>query len=290
MHAALVLTAVVLAEPALPSLPATRYTPPAEETPPPDPMRVRWAVDLPVIGLSTAIWVGTGVASREIRWSGCGGCDPSAINALDRAVIGNHSVPARVVSDVGLYTMIAAPFVLSLGDALIQRARDRPAWRRRHLPAWGKEAVVLFEVLSVNLAVTNLVKLAVRRPRPYSYDADSPVGDPTLDEARLSFFSGHTSTAFALASAYAYLFQLRHPRSRWVAPVWVLGMSLASVTAVARVEAGKHFWTDVIVGAVAGTSVGLLVPALHRNTAPGAPRLAFAPTRAGSMLVLSGQF
>ncbi len=134
------------------------------------------------------------------------------------------------------------------------------------------------------------MKFAVRRPRPYSYDPDTTVGDPTAEEARLSFFSGHTSTTFALATAYAYLFQVRHPRSRWVAPVWVLGLSLASVTGVARVEAGKHFWTDVLAGAAVGAAVGLLVPVLHRNRTPGAPRVSLAPMRPGLSLVLSGRF
>lgn len=290
MLTATLITLTVLAAPApapLPALPATRYVPP-EEPPPPDPFKIRWGVDLPVIGLSAAIWLGTSVASREMRWAGCGMCDPSTINGLDRRVIGNVNEPARIVSDVGLVTAIAAPFVLGLGDALLQRSRDRPAWKRRHLPGWGKEAVVLFETLSVNIAVTNVVKLAVRRPRPYSYDADSTIGDPTEDEARLSFFSGHTSIAFAMATSFAYVFQARHPRSKWVAPVWALGMSLASVTGVARVAAGKHFWTDVIVGAAVGTSIGLLVPALHRNAS--APRVAFAPSRTGAMVVLSGGF
>jgi membrane-associated phospholipid phosphatase len=36
-------------------------------------------------------------------------------------------------------------------------------------------------------------------------------------------------------------------------------------TGLLRVLAGKHFPTDVIVGAVAGSAVGLTVPFLHRR-------------------------
>jgi membrane-associated phospholipid phosphatase len=82
----------------------------------------------------------------------------------------------------------------------------------------------------------------------------------------LSFYSGHTSTAFAMATAYGYLFTARHPRSKWIAPVWILGYAYASTTGVLRVAAGKHFWSDVIVGAIAGTAVGLAIPAAHRLT------------------------
>ncbi|MBA3548291.1 MAG: phosphatase PAP2 family protein, partial [Nannocystis sp.] len=220
-----------------------------------------------------------------------GACSTAAINGLDRAVIGNHSHGAAVFSDVALATTVGLPFVLDLGDVLIQRARDRPDWKARHMRSWGKDTLVLLETFFVNYAATNVVKFAVRRPRPYSYDPASTVGDPTENDARLSFFSGHASSAFAMATAYAYLFQLRHPRSRWIAPVWVLGLGLASATAVARVEAGKHFWTDVIVGAAAGTAIGLLVPALHRHARLGEHvALRLAPTRTGSLLLLQGHF
>jgi membrane-associated phospholipid phosphatase len=254
-------------------------------------MRVRLIVDLPIIGLATAIALGSENIGKEQRWAGCGACDRREINALDRTVLGKQNAAARTVSDVGLFSLIALPFALDLGDALIQRSRDRSPTRARHLRGWGTDVVVLLETFAVTYASTNIVKFAVRRPRPYSYDADSVVADPTENDARLSFFSGHASMAFAMATSYASLFQARHPRSRWVAPVWVIGMSLASVTAVARVEAGKHFWTDVIVGAVAGTGIGLVVPALHRSRVLGEHiGLGLAPTRGGSSLLLQGRF
>ena len=278
--------AVAPAPPSPPPVPV----PPASLAPP-HPMRVRLVVDLPIIGLSTAIALGSEHIGKEQTWAGCAACDRSHINALDRTVLGNHSAPAKTVSDIGLISLIALPFALDLGDSLIQRARDRSPQRSRHIRGWGKDVVVLLETFAVTYASTNLVKFALRRPRPYSYEADSEVGDPTENDARLSFFSGHASMSFAMATSYAYLFQARHPRSRWVAPVWVLGMSLASVTAVARVEAGKHFWTDVIVGAAVGTGIGLLVPALHRNRVLGERvGLSLAPTRRGSLLTLQGRF
>lgn len=259
---------------------------------PPDAMRVRLGVDIPVITLGMAIGLGIELAGKEQRWEGCGACDPARINALDRTAIGNHNHAAKLVSDVGMVTAIGLPFALDLGDALIQRARDRGPSRARHMRAWGKDVVVLLETFAVTYALTNTVKYAVRRPRPYSYDPDSTVADPLAGESRVSFYSGHAALSFAMATAYASVFQARHPRSRWVAPVWVIGMSLASVTAVARVEAGKHFWTDVIVGALAGTAIGLAVPVLHRTTPLGGPRLALqlAPNRYGSLLVAQGRF
>ena len=292
-------TPVVTATPVAPAIapdppvPAAGPAAPLAARPPPDPLQIRLGVDLPILALGAAIALGTELVGggSEQRWAGCGGCSPTDLNALDRTVIGKHSHGAAVFSDAALAATVGLPFVLDLGDVLIQRARDRPDWKARHMRSWGKDAVVLLETFFVNFATTNVVKLAVRRPRPYSYDETSTVGDPTENQARLSFYSGHASSAFAMATAYAYLFQLRHPRSRWALPVWVLGLGLASATAVARVEAGKHFWTDVIVGATAGTAIGLLVPALHRHARIGEhAALRLAPTRTGSLLLLQGRF
>ena len=266
---------------------------PAPPVPPAHPFRARLAVDLPVIAATAAIGLASELVGKEQVWAGCGGCDPARINALDRGVVGNHNPAARAYSDIGLYTAIGLPFALDLGDALIQRGRDGSATRGRHMRGWATDAVVLLETFTVNYAATNLVKFAVRRPRPYSYDPDSEVADPTANDARLSFFSGHASTAFAMTAAYASLFQARHPRSRWVAPVWVIGMSLASTTAIARVAAGKHFWTDVLTGAVVGSAIGVALPALHRRRDRGALRhlaVRLAPARTGSLLLVQGQF
>ena len=48
-------------------------------------------------------------------------------------------------------------------------------------------------------------------------------------------------------------------------PVVAGSFTLATLTAVLRVLGGNHFATDVITGAVVGTSVGFLVPFLHRT-------------------------
>jgi hypothetical protein len=42
-------------------------------------------------------------------------------------------------------------------------------------------------------------------------------------------------------------------------------MAIASIEPILRVYSGDHFPTDVIVGAVAGSAVGLFFPAVHRR-------------------------
>jgi len=81
----------------------------------------------------------------------------------------------------------------------------------------------------------------------------------------LSLAIGLAVTApYASAAALSYTFWRRHPDDA-LGRGLVLGLSLAaaSATGYLRVRAGKHYWSDVVVGALVGGAVGLLVPLLH---------------------------
>ncbi|MGE5413366.1 MAG: phosphatase PAP2 family protein, partial [Syntrophomonadaceae bacterium] len=69
---------------------------------------------------------------------------------------------------------------------------------------------------------------------------------------------------------------------------WVAVGLLGGSVAVERVLAGRHFYTDVIAGAAAGTAFGIAIPLLHRR-GPWAPRLAAVPVRGGVALTLTGR-
>ena len=67
---------------------------------------------------------------------------------------------------------------------------------------------------------------------------------------RKSFPSGHTSTAFA-AAASLY--------NRQGAGIGVLAMLAAGFVGLARVQADKHHWYDVVIGAGIGSASGFLI-------------------------------
>ena len=64
------------------------------------------------------------------------------------------------------------------------------------------------------------------------------------------------------------LFYMRHPDSplRW--PVWIGSYGLAATVGVMRVQAGRHFWSDIFVGALMGTAMGTVVTWLHIKEDP----------------------
>lgn len=68
----------------------------------------------------------------------------------------------------------------------------------------------------------------------------------TIGGSDLSFPSGHATLAFATAAALGYL----SPRGRW------LFLTIATGTALSRVIMQAHFYSDVLVGAALGYTLG----------------------------------
>jgi membrane-associated phospholipid phosphatase len=261
-----VLLCLLLAGPALadPLLPKT-FEPPPRAKESRSPFEVNLAVDLPItLGAGAAALV-MDLVGDELPGPWCGtACDPSGINALDRQVVGNTSRLAAQFSDGLHWSQIALPHLLGLVDLLVSDPTD--GWS-----GLGKDTLVLLETLAVNSFSTRLVKSIVRRPRPYAYDLALPEQERTVPDAASSFYSGHTSGSFAMATAYSYTFTRRHPDSPLVVPVWLGTHLLAAATGVCRVQAGKHFWTDVLIGAAMGSAIGLIVPVLHERREDSSP-------------------
>ncbi|MFA9388231.1 MAG: phosphatase PAP2 family protein [Prolixibacteraceae bacterium] len=67
-----------------------------------------------------------------------------------------------------------------------------------------------------------------------------------------SFFSGHTSTAFSVASVFAY----RYKETTWVP---ILSYSLATLCGMQRIYDNRHWASDVFMGAAVGTATGILL-------------------------------
>jgi membrane-associated phospholipid phosphatase len=81
-------------------------------------------------------------------------------------------------------------------------------------------------------------------------------------DAQVSFFSGHASTAFALAVATARNASLLKYKNAGAIKATSLG--LATATSLLRIGADRHYLTDVVVGAAVGTGVALAVTEINR--------------------------
>jgi membrane-associated phospholipid phosphatase len=97
------------------------------------------------------------------------------------------------------------------------------------------------------------------------YGDNAPLSIRNDADAGLSFLSSHASVSFAVATSTFMTVKRLHPKSAMPYVVLAIGDVTAGFVATARVMAGKHFITDAVGGAIIGTSVGVLVPALHTS-------------------------
>jgi membrane-associated phospholipid phosphatase len=173
------------------------------------------------------------------------------INRFDRPAADHYSPASAALSDVLLLTAATAPGLL-LFDSGIRDGK----WT---VPAMYAESMLL------TVSITTIVKAATQRYRPFIYNDRAPIEMKLDPDARQSFFSGHTSVTFAAASFVSSVYAAYNPDSR-MKPYITLGMyGIAAVTAYLRYDAGKHFPTDILTGAVVGTAIGYFVPKLHEN-------------------------
>lgn len=172
-------------------------------------------------------------------------CDRREVNGFDRIAIDLHSRTADVISDLTVWASVGVPVV---ADAL---------WLG-NTRALREDLMILTETLALNAAAVMTVKFIVQRPLPVTYAQRDGVEKQA--QGYRSFYSGHTSTAVAALTAASWTYTLRRGPATWP---WLVTAAVGASVGVERVLAGRHFPTDVLVGAAAGFGFGSLVPLLH---------------------------
>lgn len=171
------------------------------------------------------------------------------INSFDRS--GMEPYRGDAAGDVLKYASFALPLTL-LADQ-----RTRQDWKTLGL-MWG-------EVLLLESGLTAMTKGLIERARPYAYDPQAPTDLRTSRDAKISFFSGHTSTTAATCFFLAKVYS-DYPFSKTTKTIaWSAAAIYPAVVGFLRVDSGHHFRTDVIAGYLVGAAVGYLVPVLHRT-------------------------
>jgi membrane-associated phospholipid phosphatase len=243
------------------------------------PFVLRSEVDAPVVLAATAFWALPALFEDALAPGRCRPCDPGGVNALDRTAIGNRDEIADAASDIGA---VGLPLLAGMG-AFIEVERF----------GWGaalEDAVLVAEAVAVSGAVNQMVRNAIVRPRPFMYDAGRAAEEGLGHDNFHSFYSGHTSTAFAAAVAFAAVYSIRRPEGAGRYAVWAFGLAAASAVGVCRVRAGEHFWTDAIAGAVAGGAIGVAIPALHLRRGAGRKRAELRAVAGPGAAALSVRF
>lgn len=181
--------------------------------------------------------------------------NPNDVNGFDRSVIfkdpsGYQRAHER--SDMFLNASILSPLILAL-DKNIRRD-------------WLSLATLYLVTHAVDNTLYFGLAYPIRRARPLTYNTALPVEERVGLAKSNSFFSGHVSfsatSTFFLVKVYTDYHQIKGWRR-------LLLYGAASVPPALvgyfRMEAGRHFKTDVLTGFVIGAASGILVPELHRN-------------------------
>ncbi|SIN92105.1 Membrane-associated phospholipid phosphatase [Fibrobacter sp. UWB11] len=174
----------------------------------------------------------------------------------DRPFVGHYSDWATTVSH---YSGVLAVAPLALAGY---------SWYKGDADGhdFGAFTLMFVEAFALQNAINQIVRSSQLWPRPYVYakrGEGSKKAESARGEAFGSFYSGHSSAAFTVAIFTGEWFSEIYPNSKYKSLVWASSLTLAGGVAALRVMAGKHYPTDVVVGALVGTGVSLGVLKLH---------------------------
>lgn len=152
----------------------------------------------------------------------------------------NNTVVANTISAVGNFYGSFAFGTIAAGSYFLGVHYDND----------GLKKVGIF-IVSAEVAqsiITEAVKLTFKRERPDMGDGPYHFYQPGNN----SFWSGHTATAFTLATVISEMYKDDYPVVPYVA------YGLATLTAYGRVHDNRHWASDVIMGGIAGHLIAKL--------------------------------
>ncbi|MCC3152011.1 phosphatase PAP2 family protein [Hymenobacter sp. BT770] len=223
----------------------------------PSPYHTRFATDGPItLGLT-----GVNVAGLLLIRAKTG-ISPEAAVALkksdvpffDRFSAGYYDEGYRTVSDYTLIgSLIGSPAIMALDPSIRGRA--------------GQIAGLYVQTMVATGAIFTMAAGTVYRQRPLTYSSTASITERTRQNATNSFFAGHTAYSAAATFFAAKVFHDFHPDSPAQPYVWAAAALVPAAVGYCRIEAGKHFLSDNLLGYAVGATLGVAVPQLHRTAA-----------------------
>jgi hypothetical protein len=212
-----------------------------------------------LVGVGAAALLGAELLKPVLAPKKCRLCGNNPLDlSVRKSVRWDNVVRAQRTAHAMLFGVVP---VLSVGGLLALSTRQGT----RHDTM--VDAMVMFEAFLLTSNITLLTKFASARRRPFVKAGSEAQRDVLTgpQEDNISFFSGHTSTTFALAVTAGATASFRG--YRYAPVVWGVGVPLAAFTGYLSIAADRHYFTDVLTGALVGSAIGVLVPWLHRHGA-----------------------
>ena len=211
------------------------------------------------------------ITSAEWRSLGRYAVGAALLLPLDRAIAHAFERPS-VQRQTGVGQVLGV--IGDVGDpgALLLSAGTYAVGRVAHHPGLADAGLHVTEAVLLSGVVTNVLKGVIGRARPYTVQGDRPfVFHPGAHEGYTAFPSGHTTVAFAAASAFSRelarsTWATAHPTAAaWSAPLLYGGAALVGVS---RMYKDAHWASDVVMAAGIGTVTGRLIVRGQHARAP----------------------
>lgn len=218
------------------------------------PYKTSWAVD--------GTWIGIGLGlnglgfkliqdKEDLTAEELASISKDDVPAFDRWSAGNYSERADEVSYYPFYASFATPVIMMFTKN-----------QRSHA---GQISVLFIETMATTGALYTISAGSINRSRPLVYNENLPDNERRESGARRSFFAGHTAATASATFFAAKIFNDFNPDS-WARPyVWTAAALVPAWVGYLRLEGGKHFLSDNIVGYAIGAASGILIPELHKK-------------------------
>lgn len=165
-------------------------------------------------------------------------CFESTAQNLDIEILRNINHNRNTALDLTFKTVTNSVFPMAIGVP----AAVTTLYLLNKDSANKQRAIIIGGTLIISSAITGLLKYSIQRERPFVTYPDIKHIKP---EDSYSFPSGHTSTAFALATSVT----IAYPKWYVAAPAYLW----ASSAAYSRMHLGVHYPSDVLAGALIGS-------------------------------------
>ena len=220
-----------------------------------DPFAISWQKDGPLLFASFSLFAWGQYQLSEMQTSS----PKSPYFAWDKPFKGRDLKWPAHLSD---WMLVSALLPFSLTYKWVQEER---------LPvhAFWTDAIILSEILAINSGINLWTRSQKVWARPHRFNSPEKSIHAQKPESLGSFYSGHASNAFAIASFTHFIYReraksfnhLEQKPSSWVP---ITAYSAAALTSGLRVMAGKHYPSDVIMGALIGMGIGYLNSWFHQ--------------------------
>ncbi len=173
---------------------------------------------------------------------------PAALGWFDEGIVFPFNGAIDKAGDLGCVAGLAAlPFLLDGSD----------------LENVSTVGVMYLESFLLANGLKDLLKSAVRRPRPTSFRLDGDGYDSLDSDDLASFPSGHATLAFMTAAFSSYVFSLGDTSPASKTAMTLASFTLAGATSLSRVFSGSHYAADIVAGALLGSAIGFVIPWIH---------------------------